>query len=199
VSWYDDWFVQIIQTLNFHKPPLAMIFLVLVAVGVTFFSIGMSKLLVNMKEIERLSYIKIQHDKERDEAIRDNDGKKWIRVKYRESYIQQVQRDMMMKRMVPQFVIIIPFILIFTTLRGAMGIFELNATPDRGGILAVLPFKVHSWYPIIGGWFSELSVDNALSVAGFGSIYFLTAIFTTMLLTKVIGINPKASGLSPGR
>lgn len=198
MSWYNDWFISVVQFLGLHEPPFALLFLVLVSIAITFFSAGMNRILLNVDEIQEITNVLNKHNVEKREALSEKDPKKWIRVKYREPQVQQIQQSLALKRMIPQFIIILPFFIIFATLRDTLGIPIYNATPDRGAILAILPFKAEG-LPLIGGWFSEFAFDAGLSVMGFGTAYFLTAVVTSTMITKLLGFNPRAIGGSNNR
>ncbi|RMG26956.1 MAG: DUF106 domain-containing protein [Methanobacteriota archaeon] len=191
MAWYDDWFFEIVHALNLHKPPLSSIFLIFVSIFISFFSAGVTRLLINTKELNRLQTLLKEFNERKSKAIREKDPKLWISVKYHEADMTEVQQSMMMKQIIPQIIISVTFIVFFGILRRSMGDPSLNLTPDRGGIVAILPFRIPSSIPLIGGWFSQYANDPNLSAAGFGFWYFLSAIFTSFLLTRIFGINPR--------
>ncbi len=191
MAWYDDWFFEIVHALNFHKPPLSSIFLVLVSIFITYFSGFVSNLLINSKEIKRLQQMQKEFNDRKSEAIGKKDPKLWITVKYHEAGMVEIQQQMTMKQLLPQLVISFFFIIFFGILRKSMGDPSLNAEPDRGGIVAVLPFHIPRSFPLIGNWFSSYVMDPNLSAAGFGFWYFLSAIFTSFLLSRIFGVDPR--------
>lgn len=198
MAWYDDWFIELVQMLNLNRPPLSTVFLILVSVGVTYFSAGVTNLLTNAKEMNRINDIIAEHAANKKKAIQEKDAKLWIKVKHNEDTITEIQSSITMKRMLPQIVVIGTFAVIFGVLHRAMGILEYNNTPNRGKVLAVLPFYVSKNIPLIGNWFSEYAGNTHLSVAGFGVWYFLSAIVTSVILSKGFGVNPRANmGQSP--
>lgn len=191
MAWYDDWFFEIVHALNLHKPPLSSVFLIFISIFITFFSATVTKLLINSNELNRFRSLQKEFNERKSKAIKDKDPKLWITVKYHEADMTEIQQSMMVKQLIPQIVISFTFIAFFGILRRSMGDESLNLTPDRGGIVAVLPFKIPSTFPLIGGWFSQYALDPNLSAAGFGFWYFLSAIFTSFLLNRIFGIDPR--------
>jgi uncharacterized membrane protein (DUF106 family) len=188
-SWFNRWFINWIKDTPLNGPPFSTVFLISVSFSISLLSAGVTRLLIDLDEINKMQKKITDHNKLKRKAQETADKKLWAKVQAKDSTITTMQQKMMFKRMLPQFLLTIPFFLIFTTLRGTMGIRELNLTPDRGGIVAVLPFQVPTWFPIFGQWFSKGMFDPTLSVAGFGSIYFLSAIVASMIIQKVIGFN----------
>ncbi len=191
MAWYDDALILVVHTLHLHKPPLAPIFLILVSVFINYLSGLITKLLVNQRELERYRKILMDFNQKKSKAMSEQDPKLWIAVKYYEMDMTEIQQQMMFKQMIPQLVMSGVFIGIFGLLRRIMGDGSLNLTPDRGGIVAVLPFKIPESTPIIGDWFSLYALDPTLSAAGFGFMYFMSAIFTSFILNRIFGVNPR--------
>ncbi len=182
---------DLIVNLNLHQPPLAMIFLIFVSVFITYLSAWLTKLFVNQEEMKRINKILMDHEEFKKEVRETQNPKLYVKLKYNETRIQEINQRMAMKRIVPQLMITIPFFIIFGFLRGVMGNPALNLTPDRGGIVSVMPFGVPSSFPLIGGWFSQYMFLPELSAAGFGSMYFLSAVVTSTLLLRIFGVNPR--------
>ena len=186
-----DFLHDIIVNLNLHQPPLAMIFLIFVSVFISYLSAWLTKLFVNQEEMKRINEIIGAHEKLKSEVRETQNPKLFVKLKYNETRIQEINQRMAMKRIVPQLMVTIPFFIIFGFLRGVMGNKDLNLTPDRGGIVSVLPFGVSPSFPLIGSWFSSFKYLPDLSAAGFGSMYFLSAIVTSTVLLRIFGVNPR--------
>jgi len=184
---------DIILNLHLHEPPYAMIFLIFVSVFITYLSAWLTKLFLNEEEMKRINETVSKHQKLKSEVLEKQDPKLFVKLKYNETRIQQINQSMAMKRIIPQLMVTVPFFIIFGFLRNVMGNSSLNLTPDRGGIVAVLPFGVPISFPLIGGWFSQYIALPAISVAGFGSMYLLSASVTSTLLSKILGLNPRGN------
>ena len=175
--------------------PKSTIFLMVVSIAVSGLSGLVTRLLVDMDELSKHNDEIQAHNKRKKKAKETADKKLWTSVSKKEKYITDLQRKMMTKRMIPSFVTFLPVIFVFSTLRlsfQSVGNISLNANTactNSCGVVAVLPFNVPSWFPLIGKWFSTYVGDALLDVAGFGFWYFMTAITTSTLIQKIFGIN----------
>lgn len=189
--------------------PWNVVVLVILSVGASALSGFVSKKLIDMDELNTQNR-KIQlHNQRKKKARETADRKLWLSVEKKEKQIQDIQRSMMTKRMLPSFITIGPMIFIFSTLRQAFqshanlllnGNSHLNngTCTNSCGVVAVLPFHVPKWFPLIGKWFSPFVSNPDLSVAGFGFFYFLTALTTSTLIQKIFGINLTGMQQNPG-
>lgn len=193
-----DWMI----TNEYSVTPKDTVFLMIVSIVVSSLSGGISRLLLDMEDMAKKNDTVQAHNKKKKKAQETADKKLWIAVQKREKMVMDLQRSMMMKRMLPSVITMLPIIFVFSTLRAA---FQkpvnqaLNATAEECikaasdqvgscGVVAVLPFHVPEWLPI-GRWFSTYALDHAIDVAGFGFWYFLTAITTSTLIQKIAGVN----------
>ncbi len=181
-------------------PPWNVIFLIAVSVTVSSLSGLISKKLIDMEELNRSNEIIQQHNKRKKKAKETADKKLWEAVEKKDKRVQDLQRSIMTKRMMPSFITFGPIIFVFSTLRAA---FQSKANTDLNlwsangnitctnscGVVSVMPFKIPEWMPIVGKWFSPYVNDPSVSVAGFGFFYFLTAITASTLIQKIFGIN----------
>lgn len=189
-SWYNSWVLDVVSEDSFWvRPPGSTIILVFVSMGSSLLSAFLTRKLLDMDEMTRIRKQIQDHQKLKKKAMETADKKLWQKVQAKDSQINMMQQKMMLKQMLPQFVLFLPLIAIFTTLRLVMGDFSLNLTPDRGAIVAVLPFRIFPQTPFIGRWFSQYVHDPNLSAAGFGFWYFLSAITSSAIIQRVLGIN----------
>jgi uncharacterized membrane protein (DUF106 family) len=183
-------------------PPWSAVFLLLVSMILSSITGGLNRVLLNMEELQEKSDEMKKHQDLKKKAMETADKKLWIRVKRNEERFLELQRETMMKRMLPSFITMGPFIFVFTTLREAFQQaenFALNLycndgskvcdiPQTRDGALVVLPFRSHD-LPLLGSWFSPYTIDPSISVAGFGFWYFLSAIIVSTLVQRLFGIN----------
>lgn len=175
--------------------PKSTLFLMTVSILVSSLSGGVTRLIVDTEQLAKHNEEVQLHNKKKKKAKETADKKLWTAVSKKDKYITDLQRKMMTKRMIPSFVTFLPIIFVFSTLRLSFQSSEnvlLNANTactNSCGVVAVLPFNIPEWFPLIGSWFSKYAGDALLSVAGFGFWYFLTAITSSTLIQKVFGIN----------
>ncbi|RMG37595.1 MAG: DUF106 domain-containing protein [Methanobacteriota archaeon] len=197
-SWYNRWVLDVVSEDSFWvRPPGSAIILVFVSMASSLVSAFLTRKLLDMEEMNRIRKQIQDHQKLKKRAMETADKKLWQKVQAKDNHINTLQQKMMLKQMLPQLVLFLPLIAIFTTLRLVMGDFSLNLTPDRGAIVAVLPFRIFPQTPLIGKWFSQYVEDPNLSAAGFGFWYFLSAIMSSAIIQRVLGIN--IQGNQPSR
>ena len=101
-----------------------------------------------------------------------------------------MQQKSMMTRMLPMLVTYGPIIYIFTTLRVTfqhptnVGLNGNLACENSCGGVVVLPFDWSGF-----SWFSPYANDLNLSIAGYGFWYFISAIVTSSVFLRILGIN----------
>jgi uncharacterized membrane protein (DUF106 family) len=190
-----NWISDSVHEYNLHEPPYSIIFLVIVSITVSTLSALVTKKTVdldaankNFKEIK-------EFNRQKKIAMETADRKLWIQVQRKKEYIQSLQLETMLKRMRPMLFTMIPFILIFSTLRGVMG-------GETAGELAILPFKINIKIPLIGkipidvyGDNGSIKVDghqdwtSSNSAAGFSFMYFLSAVSIGSLVQRFLGVS----------
>ena len=159
------------------------------------FSGIVNRWLLDMEKMAQQNKEMAEHQRKKKLARETGDKKMWIRVKRNEERFLELQRNSMTTRMVPQLLTIGPLIFMFGTLRSTFQEAKNIALNGRTsctsscGVLAVLPFRISRSIPLIGKWFSPYINDPNLSVAGFGTWYFLSAISLSTILQKIFGIN----------
>ncbi|MCY3413800.1 MAG: DUF106 domain-containing protein [Candidatus Heimdallarchaeota archaeon] len=180
---------------NLTMAPFNTVFLMLISLVVSSISGLATRLVIDMEDMEKKNQQIQTHNQRKKKAKETADKKLWQSVQKKDKLINDLQRSIMMKRMLPSLITFGPIIFTFNTLREAYQ-FNKNvalngnaACTSSCGVVTVLPFKVPTWIPVIGNWFSPYAANPELSVTGFGFWYFLTAITTSMVLQKIFGIN----------
>ncbi|MCH8906107.1 MAG: DUF106 domain-containing protein [Candidatus Heimdallarchaeota archaeon] len=186
-----DWLVRT----GWTEPAQSTILLVIVSLIVSSISGLVNRAIIDMEKLNNNTQEMQAHQKRKKKAMETADKKLWISVKRNEDRFTELQRSTMTTRMLPSLVTFGPIIFVFTTLRAAFQKpinVALNGDPtcsNSCGVIAVLPFRVSRSIPLIGNWFSPYVQDVALSVAGFGFWYFLSAVVVSSLLQRLFGIN----------
>ena len=195
---FDDvrnWISDSVHEYNLHEPPYSIIFLVIVSITISTLSALVTKKTVDLDAANK-NFKEIQEfNRQKKVAMETADRKLWIQVQRKQEYIQGLQLETMLKRMRPMLFTMIPFILIFSTLRGVMG-------GDTAGELAILPFKINTSIPLIGRVPIDVCGDNGSSdvtghqdwtsnnsAAGFSFIYFLSAVSIGSLVQRFLGVS----------
>jgi len=95
------------------------------------------------------------------EAKRTQNEKLLKKVKRRKAYIDRIQREQLSSRCKPSLIFLIPFMIIFTILRG---FFTIDGTEQ---IVAVIPFNLQKILPFLVG------MGGRATEAGFGLTYYI--------------------------
>ncbi len=168
---------------NLDVPPNVTLVLMIVSLSITFLSMGVTYLFVDMDKLNKRMKEINEFNKIRKRAMDTADKKLWIEYKRREKDIQKLQMSMMMERTIPMFVLMVPFILLFNILRAVLGI-----PSSYGQIMAVWPFDFPDWLWPLGNWFHPYYKMPEVDAIFFGFWYFMVAIITSMILQRILGI-----------
>ena len=196
----EQWLIHLGVTV----PPWSGVLLIFISLILSSVTGLLNRALLDLEELQKKTDEMQEHQKLKNKAMETADKKLWIKVKRNEERFLELQKDTMMKRMVPSIITMGPFIFMFNTLRAAFqqaGNLAMNyyctngdkacipdTTKTREGGLVVLPFKADKLW-LIGSWFSPYAKDQSVSIAGFGFWYFMSAIVVSTLIQKLFGIN----------
>ena len=175
---------------NLNQTPGSVVLILVVSLLTSGLSIWITRLTVDMEKINKQTERVQRWNRMNKKARATADKKLWLRVQREKDAIQQLQMKMMTSRMKPMFFTTIPFILIFSILRG---IFDPSIQGDNG-IVAILPFawdptRFNLWFiDNIGKYYNE-----QLSGMTFTAWYFLTSLSFGSLLSKVFGTAPPST------
>ena len=188
-GWYNAWFVDWFRGFALAYPPYAIAILVLVSMGVSLSTTGIAHLILDIKQLRKDQKRVSHHNQLKRKAQETADRKLWLKVQSNDARIKELGRKIQFKLLGPRLLTALPFLLIFTTFRGTFGTRAYNLIPDRGEVLTILPFNIPNWFPLLGGWFSPLNWNPAFSVAGFGTAYLVSALASSILIQRFLGIN----------
>ena len=196
MSSVNEWLQTVFNALSLSKPPLALLFLFCFSLSI---SLLIGYCLKKMHESTEEKYVGNQillYKSEKKQAITEQKAQLWIKVLYNEPRLQELERSIIFQKIMPQLIIALIYIFIFTFLREIIGDPILNATPETGGIVAILPFEFPSQVPIFGMWFSTTVNNPTLTAAGFGTMYLVAAISSSIFVRSFFGLNTNPNATS---
>jgi len=177
MAWFQIVF-QVVQT-----PPLSGLFIMGVSVFVSTLSNLAMRRFTDMRRLNRYQAEIKQFQEMEKEAKKTQNEKLMKKVKRRKAYIDRIQREQMTTRCKPSLIFLIPFMLIFTVLRGFYAWPAEVGGGDR--IVAILPFNIQSVLPFLEG------MIGMTTVAGFGmtywGFYFLVGLGMSSILQRIMG------------
>jgi uncharacterized membrane protein (DUF106 family) len=173
------WFAVVFAPVQ--SPPFSALFIMFVSLFVSTLSNLAMRRFTDMRRLNRYQAEVKQYQEMEKEAKRTQNDKLLKKVKRRKAYIDRIQRESMGARCKPSLIFLIPFMLIFTILRG------FYSWPAGGGdmIVAILPFNIQKVLPFLDG------MIGTATLAGFGmtywGFYFLVGLGMSSILQRIMG------------
>jgi uncharacterized membrane protein (DUF106 family) len=163
----------------FKTPPFAGFFILLISLSISTVSNLAMRRFSDMRRLNRYQ-TEIKQFREMEQKAQKTQNEKLLKkVKRRKSYIDRIQREQMGARCKPSLIFFIPFILIFTILRG------FYSTGGIDSIVVVLPFNIQKVLPFFIG------LAGQPTAAGFGlsfyAFYFLVGLGLSSILQRIMG------------
>ena len=184
---FMNWFGTVFAVAN--DPPWSAIFIMLVSVFVSTLSNLAMKRFADIRRLNRYQAEIKQYQEMEKEARKTQNEKLMKKVKRRKAYIERIQREQMTARCKPSLIFLIPFMIIFTLLRG----FYTNAGKDM--IVAILPFNIQTVLPFLQG------MIGTATIGGFGmtfwGFYFLVGLGLSSILQRIMGTQVMTPPLQP--
>jgi uncharacterized membrane protein (DUF106 family) len=146
----------------FQDVPLSAPFIMIFSLTITTISNLAQRKFTDTRRLKRYQAEIKQHQEMQKEAEKTQNEKMMRKVRRRKAYIERIQRESMTARCKPSLMFFIPFLVVFTLLRG----FYFDAAGGVDRIVAIMPFSVHKLLPFFEGF---LGVAHPL---GFGMTYF---------------------------
>ena len=171
------WFAQTFSI--FHDPPLAGFFIMAISLSISTVSNLAMKRFTDMRRLNRYQ-TEIKQFREMEKKAKSTQNEKLMKkVKRRKSYIDRIQREQMSARCKPSLLFFIPFIFIFSILRG------FYSTGGVDNIVLILPFNIQKVLPFLVG------LAGQPTAAGFGlsfyAFYFLVGLGMSSILQRIMG------------
>jgi uncharacterized membrane protein (DUF106 family) len=179
----------LLATINLSHPPLSSIFIFCVAVGISIFSVSVSRKLIDTDKLKRMNVEVKRHNALKMKAMKGTDSKAIKKYELEKDEMGKVQSEMMKMRFKPMLFTIIPLMLVFTLMNGYYGMGN-----PAGAVAAILPFpfiesliifpigqNIHS-----GGPDSQFLYFQ-MSYIGW---YFTISISVGAVIQKIAGLTP---------
>lgn len=170
--------------LVFKEPPMAGIFIILVSLSISTMSNLAMRRFTDMRRLNK-QQAEIKKYKELEQEAKKTQNEKLLKkLKKRKAYIDRIQREQLGSRCKPSLLFFIPFIFIFSFLRGFYSTTGLDgiAVDD---IVVVLPFNIQKILPFLDGMLGTTSAAGfGLSFYGF---YFLVGLGLSSILQRIMG------------
>jgi uncharacterized membrane protein (DUF106 family) len=151
----------------------------LVSVAISTLSNLAMKRFSDMRRLNRQQLEIKQFQEMEKEANRTQNEKLLKKVKRRRAYIEKIQREQMTSRCKPSLIFLIPFMVIFTLLRGFYTVGETEQ------IVAIIPFNIQKVLPFLAG------MGGRATAAGFGLtfylFYFIVGLGLSSILQRIMG------------
>jgi len=189
-------------------PPGSMIFILLLSTLVACISTGLTKLLVDTKELNRKQLIIKKHQEEKGQVIKlaEIDPRRYRKARKRwerkDIMLKQTQQRMALQRLKPTCVTFLPMIIIFSI---------LNTTVFAGRAPVAIPPMNANDLPLLAGIISASTNDKALEWTilfygekrviqiqhgwiSFTAWYFICSLGINTMLQRLLKIQTQASG-----
>ncbi len=178
---FQNWFNTTFAI--FQDPPLAALFIMMFSLMITTVSNLAQRRFTDTRRLKRYQAEIKQHQEMQKEAEKTQNEKLMRKVRRRKAYIERIQKESMTARCKPSLMFFIPFIIVFSVLRG----FYFDAVAGADRIVAIMPFSVHKLLPFLTGW---LGVPHPL---GFGMTYFgfymMVGLGLGQILQRLMGVS----------
>ena len=166
-------------TLVFKDPPMAGVFILFVSMSISTISNLAMRRFTDMRRMNK-QQAEIKKYRELEQEAKKTQNEKLLKkLKKRKGYIDRIQREQMTSRCKPSLLFFIPFIFIFSFLRGFYN------TGGLDDIVVVLPFNIQKVLPFVTG------MIGAPSAAGFGlsfyGFYFIVGLGLSSILQRIMG------------
>jgi uncharacterized membrane protein (DUF106 family) len=177
------------------KPPFSSIFILVVAFLVSLASTLVSRKMIDIDKLKRLTRETKKYNKLRMEMIKTADSKLKLKYERNADRMRKVQSELTMMNMKPLMIMFIPMILFFVVLSGFFRFTVIDGVFISGNIPAIIPFdptfgfETILIFPIgknaeVPGWGKDVFVPNYIWWYFGGSLAFGS------ILRKVAGLQP---------
>lgn len=176
------------------KPPLSSVFILLVAFLVSLASTLVSRKMIDIDKLKRLTRETKKYQKLRMAMVKTADSKLKLKYERNADRMRKVQSELTMMNMKPLMIMFLPMILFFVILSGIFRpVFE-NDIYISGNIPAVIPFALPEYFPFP----NFFALGKMADVAGWGHVfvpnyvwwYFGGSLASGSILRKVAGLQP---------
>lgn len=182
------------------QPPGSTIFILFLSLGISLFSTGLNRLLIDPKRsLEKQEKIKEHKERKKEiEKLKEENPKKYEKElekwQRQDKPIQEMQKKMSLERLKPSCVTFLPMIIFFYALRGFYSMQGL----EKVIMLPVAIPPMNPWdLPMIGSmmWgYIEGSIPPSLGMINFTAWYFLCSFTCSTIIQKLLGMQAPGGG-----
>lgn len=177
------------------KPPLSSIFILFVAFFVSSVSTLLSRKMIDIDKLRRLTRETKKYQKLRKQMLKTADSKLKLKYERNADRMRKVQSELTMMNLKPIMIMFIPMILFFIVLSGFYGFKVVDGVFVSGNIPAIIPFD-----PTFGLeklWILDIGRKN-VELEGWGRVfipnyiwwYFGGSLAFGSILRKISGLQP---------
>ncbi len=171
-------------TLTFKDPPMAGIFILMVSLSISTMSNLAMRRFTDMRRLNK-QQAEIKRFKEMEQEAKKTQNEKLLKkLKKRKAYIDRIQRSMMGARCKPSLIFFIPFIFIFSFMRGFYSNIGLDGIAVDS-IVVVLPFNIQKVLPFLIGM-AGVPVEAGFGLS-FYAFYFIVGLGLSSILQRIMG------------
>jgi uncharacterized membrane protein (DUF106 family) len=129
------------------EPPFSSVFILLVALLVSLTSTLVSRKMIDIDKLKRLTRETKKYNKLRMEMIKTADSKLKLKYERNADRMRKVQSELTMMNMKPLMIMFLPMILFFVVLSGIFRFTVTDGVYVDGAIPAVIPFALPEYFP----------------------------------------------------
>lgn len=176
------------------QPPFSSVFILIVAFLVSLTSTLVSRKMIDVDKLKRLTRETKKYQKLRMEMIKTADSKLKLKYERNADRMRKVQSELTMMNMKPLMIMFLPMILFFIVLSGFFRFTVTDGVYVQGNIPAVIPFALPESFP-----FPRLfDLGKMADVPGWGHVfipnyiwwYFGGSLAFGSIFRKVAGLQP---------
>jgi uncharacterized membrane protein (DUF106 family) len=176
------------------QPPLSSIFILIVAFLVSLASTLVSRKMIDVEKLKRLTRETKKHQKLRMQMLKTADSKMKLKYERNADRMRKVQSELTMMNMKPLLVMFLPMILFFIILSGFFGFSVDNSGSISGNIPALIPFDPTFGLETL--WIFQIGKNAVVPELGNVFVpnyiwwYFGGSLAFGSILRKVAGLQP---------
>ncbi|MHA2243724.1 MAG: EMC3/TMCO1 family protein [Candidatus Hodarchaeales archaeon] len=177
------------------KPPLSSIFILAVAFFVSSVSTLLSRKMIDIDKLRRLTRETKNYQKLRKQMLRTADSKLKLKYERNADRMRKVQSELTMMNLKPILIMFIPMILFFIVLSGYYGFNVEEGVFISGNIPAIIPFDPtfglqKLWIFDIGRNINEFEDLGRIFIPNYIWWYFGGSLAFGSILRKISGLQP---------
>ena len=172
------------------EPPFSSIFILLVAVTVQAFSTLLSRKMIDIDKLTRLTRETKEFNKLKTQARKTADKKLQLKVDRESDRMRKLQSDLSMMRMKPIMILMIPMMAFFIIMSGFYDWRMIDGIPT-GNLPAVIPFPLPEviLFFQIGKYVYDPTWGNVF-IPNYVWWYFGGSIVASSIMQKIAGLQP---------